>query len=327
MLLIEAVINGTTYYVSDEAHRLTHNWRAFVQKFDSPMWAPASDHGGFCTFRFGNIRFDAELFSSWPPPITITLTAYYSATTEEAKVKFFSGVAYLKEFGLGYVEYTLKGPAEYDETVPDSTAYNDTLVNVITTILTGIAEISTVDTTYARSPSPEVIYTTSGEDLNINLASNISEFFTHAFYIDGSTAYLIDMLEDRGSSSLTEFQYFEKPKYWYKSLVAEVKTEDYSRYSTYLMGDVRTVTAYHTVEENINDALDNIITVENRPRITIGIPFDGTFPAFGEKISFSDTADPERPLSSWFRQRVFRYDFVRNRETPILWLEGEGFIQ
>jgi len=327
MLLVEATIGGTLYYISDGTYHLTHQWKEFVGKFDPPQYALKSDHGGLAKFRYGSIQFDPDLFestSNFPPPVEISLTIYHSSTTEEAKVQVFTGTGYIREFGIGIVIYDLHGPDDYDETVADSTAYNDDLETVIDTILTAIAEISTVDTTYARASSPNVTYTTSGENLSIDLASNIAEFYTHCIEVVGSTAYLIDMLLNRGIQSFTEFQYFEFAKYWYKVPVAEAKAGDYSRYSSYAYGNVLSVTPYHTTEANINTALDNIITVENSPRMTIGIPFElGIFPDLGQKVSFADTA-VESDLSSWFRQRRLRYDLLA--KVPTLWLEGEGEI-
>lgn len=325
MLLVNPTINGTLNYVSDGTHKLTHLWKAFVKRFDVPQYGPKSDHGGLNKFKFGSIDFDPELFASdWPPPASIALTIYHSTTTEEAKVQVFTGTGHIREFGIDIVKYDLYGPDDYDETIADNTAYNDTLNVIITTILTGIAEISTVNTTYARASSPNVTHTSEGENLAVELASNIAEFYCHTIEIDGSTAYLIDLLRDRGTRTINEFGYFEFAKYWYKVPIAEAKAGDFSRYSDYSYGTVLSVTPYHSTEANINTALDDILTVENSPRLTIGIPFeDGIFPAFGEKVSFADTQLVGN-LSSWFRQRVYRYDITA--PTPVLWLEGEGAI-
>jgi len=327
MLLVEATVDGTLYYISDGTYNLTHQWKEYIARFDAPQYALQSDHGGLAKFRYGSITIDPKFFEDIgeaPYTVEVSLTIYHSTTTEEAKVQVFIGIGYIREFGIDRVVYDLHGPDDYDETIADSTAYDDDLDTIMDTILTAIAEIDTVDTTYARVSSPNVTHTTSGENLNIELASNIAEFYTHAIEIVGTTAYLIDMLLNRGTQTLTEFQYFEFAKYWYKVPIAELKAGDYSRYSSYTYGAVQSVTPYHDTEANINTALDDIITVENSPRMTIGIPFEeGIFPDIGDKISFIDTA-LETDLSSWFRQRVYRYDLLA--KTPTLWLEGEGSI-
>jgi hypothetical protein len=328
MLLVEATINSTLHRVSFEGAALTNWWSNRVCGMDAPQRAITCDHGGYCKPVFGDIEFFPDLFESdWPPPESIDLSLYYAdpddADPEGDKELVFSGTGQREENGRVGIKYGLYRP-EYDETIADATSYNDTLVNVITTILTGIAEISTVNTTKARASSPAVKFTVSGQQLAINLASDICEFFGHFFYIDGSTAYLVDMLLDNETRTLTEFDFFP-PKYEDHTKVAMVSATSggtvYTRSSSYSHGSKMTVTPYHDTQVNIEAALDDILTIENRSRFSIPMPLAGDLPLPGEKISWPDTSLGQ-DSEAWIRARIFRFDFINE----VVTIEGEGAL-
>ena len=322
MLLVEFTINSVLNYLSIDGHALTHNWKPRIIGFDAPMIGIPTDHGGYGKLEFGTIQFNPILFQSdWPPPINGLIEIYYTDTDEASRELVFSGIAHRNTFDREQVSYALHGP-DYDETIADSTAYNDTLNVVMTAILTSIAEITTVNTTAARAVSPNVAHTTSGVQLAIDLASAIAEFYSHLFYVIGDTAYLVDMKRDNGSRTLTEFQYFAFPAYPNKNPVAVARCGTFSRFSTYPYGDELAVDQYHTTEANVNAAPDDIIALENAARSSINIPMiAGNFVNLGEKINFTDTGNVAN-LTSWIRARNIRFDFM-NDEINI---EGEGAI-
>ena len=204
--------------------------------------------------------------------------------------------------------------------------WNDTLDDVLTDILTQIPEITAVNTTYARATSPNVTWTLTSDRLAINVASDIAAFYSHLIYVIGSTAYLVDMLLDNGEWTLTEFEFFAYPKYRYKTPIAEIKCSSdnviYSRASTYPYGMGMDVEAFHSVKANIDAALDDIMNIENAPRVNLSVPMiAGNFPKLGQKITLPDTGNVE-DLESWIRVRILQYDFV---DTTIS-IEGEGAI-
>lgn len=323
MLLVELEINGTINRLSIEGHALDHYWDAKITDFETPMFGPSSDHGGFCKMEFGSIAFVPDLFDNdWPPPVSCPISIYYSDSTEAAKELIFFGTAHLQDINRESISYDLYGP-DYDETIADGTIYNDTLNNVITSILTSIAEISTVNTTYARATSPNVSHTVDGDQIAIDLAGAIAEFYSHLIYVVGSTAYLVDMKLDNGSRTITEFDFFgdPAPEYWHKVPVAIARSGDYSRTSSYPYGDELTVDQYHDTQTNVEAALDDIIAIENKVRATIAIPFIGNIPAPGEKISWVDTSQTQ-DMAAWIRARVFRYNFV----DEYVLIEGEGEV-
>jgi hypothetical protein len=322
MLLVELTINAVVNYVSIDGHALTHNWKPRILTFDAPMISIPSDHGGYAKMTFGTISFNPILFQAdWPPPVSCHISIYYTDTTEAAKELIFSGTCHLKEFDREQITYSIYGPS-YDETIAATTAYNNTLNSVLTAILTTIPEITSVNTTYARASSPNVTHTTSDIQRAIDLASAIAEFYSHLFYIVGSTAYLVDMLLNNGTWTLTEFKFFAFPKYWYKNPVSVLYCSQYYKLSSYPYGDTMTVTPYHTTQANIEAALTDILAIENAARITLDVPMiAGNFPAPGRKIVIPDTAHVVN-LSSWIRARKLRLDFINDSIN----IEGEGAI-
>jgi hypothetical protein len=322
MLLIQLTINSVVNYLSVEGYALTHNWKPRVLDFNAPTLAIPSDHGGYAKITFGNVSFNPAVFATdWPPPIVCPVSIYYTDTDEAAMQSVFSGTAYLSSFDRESITYALYYP-NYGETITSPAAYNDTLNNVITSILSAITEITTIDTTYARVSSPNVTYTTSSNVLAITLASNIAEFYSHLIYIAGSTAYLVDMKIDNGSWTLTEYGFFAYPTYFYKAPTASVTCGAVKRFSSYPYGVDLPVTAYHTTGANITAACDDILAIENLPRVRLDVPMiAGNFPALGEKIIIPDTANVAN-LSSWIRVRKLAYDFINNSIN----VEGEGAI-
>lgn len=327
MLLVEVTINAVVNYVSIDGHALTNNWRPRILSFDAPQISIPSNHGGYGQMTFGSITFSQELFSGdWPPPRTCAISIHYTDTTEAAKETIFTGTAELRSFNREAVTYSLMA-SDYDDTIADATAYNNTLNTILTTILTTIPEIVSVDTTYARASSPNVTHTVSGETLAIELASAIAQFYSHLFYVVGTTAYLVDMLLSNGSDwTLTEYDFFASPTYTYNTPVAvatcEVGAVLVKRFSAYPYGTELSVDGYHTTEANIITACDNILTIENSPRVSLDVPMiAGNFPKLGQKIIIPDTAHVA-DLASWIRVRSMTFDFLGDKIT----VEGEGAI-
>lgn len=205
--------------------------------------------------------------------------------------------------------------------------WNDTLNNVITDILTQIAEIATVDTTYARASSPNVLYTLTSDRLAINVASEIAEFYSHLIYVIGDTAYLVDMKLDNGADwTMTEFDFFASPKYQYKSPLAAITCSEggvvYFKISSYPYGQTSAATPYHETQANIEAALEDMLATENAPRVSFSVPMiAGNFPRLGQKVEIPDSAHIVT-LSSWIRARRLSFDFLNDSIN----IEGEGAI-
>ncbi len=204
--------------------------------------------------------------------------------------------------------------------------WNGTLNAIITSVLSVIPEITVVNTTYARVASPNVIYTLTSNRIAINVAGDIAEFYSHMLYVVGSTAYLVDMLLDNGTWTLTEYKFFAFPRYQYKDPLALLTCSYggivYSQASSYPYGHTSSVDPFHTLKTNIEAALVDIVAIENAPRVNFSVPMiAGNFPKLGQKITLPDTANVAN-LSSWIRVRRLQYDFVENTIT----IEGEGAV-
>jgi hypothetical protein len=129
MLLIEAVISGTTYYLSQDGIALAHWWDNKIMSFSAPKYQMSERHGGYVSLSFGAIEFAPDLFAaSWPPPRTITLTAKYTDTTEAAAETFFAGTGYMSNHQLDSVSYDLYGAELDTNLLADGTDYDGNAV-------------------------------------------------------------------------------------------------------------------------------------------------------------------------------------------------------
>lgn len=320
MLLVEMTVNSVLKRLSLGGIALAHWWDPYIKAFSPVKRNLSEDYGGYCELGVGKMRLSPELFAAdWPPPASCPVTLKYTASNEASAETILSGTAHIEKINRESVEYGLHGPS-YDETIADGTVYNDTLINVLNTILTGIAEISTLNSSAARSPSPNVNFTVDGDQLAIELASDLAAFYTHLIYVSGSTAYLVDMLGDNGSRTITEFDFFP-PDYDYNEPVALARSGDVMRTSSYPYGKEIKVDPYHATQANVETALDDILTVVNKPRCRLPIPLLGSLPVPGEKISWTDTALVAE-TSAYIRARILTYDFAKERVT----IEGEGAL-
>lgn len=319
MLLVEATIDGTLHRISMEGIALAHYWDNYIVGFDPVQYQCAYPYGGYVRLGYGIIHFSPDLFASdWPPPVNMTIAIYYTATDEASREILFAGTGHRKRITREHIEYALYGPS-YTATVADATAFNDTLVNVVSWFCGASYLNVTLDHTYDRASSPQVVFTTSGEQLAINLLSEICAFFSHCFYISGSTLYLIDMLLDAGSEAITEFDFFPS-EYDENEPTALARTDNYKRFSAYPYGqEISLATEFADTEVRINAALDNIVAISNKARCRLKVPFIGSLPTPGKKLSWTDTSLGQ-DLDAYIRARTIAYDF----EHEEVIIEGEG---
>jgi len=320
MLLTEITINAVLNRISREGIALAHWWDNKVVAFDPPQYKTAYPYGGYCALGFGSLALDPALFDGdWDPPFSCPVTVKYTATDEGSAATLFSGNGHLMKFNETEVVYDLYGPS-YSAVVTDSTAYNDTLVDVMTTLCgAGILNL-TLDTTYARNPSPAVLHTTSGDQLAINLASDMCAFFNHLFYISGSTLYLVDMQIDNGSRTIDGFEFFPAA-YEYPAPLRLAWAGSFVVTTGYPYGDELTVLPFHTTQANVETALGDILDTMAMLTAAIPVPLTGDLPAPGEKVELTDTR-LQNDTDIAIRARTIRYDFD-NEEVLIT---GEGGV-
>ncbi|MFH2074369.1 MAG: hypothetical protein ABIJ57_03340 [Pseudomonadota bacterium] len=322
MLLIATTINGTVHRLSMEGIALSHYWDGQVVAFDPLHYQISNLYGGYVRPGWGGISFANTLFESgdWPPPINITVAAYYTATTEAAAELLFTGIGHLSHITRDAIKYDLYSPS-YSATVADLTAFDDTLGNIVDWFCDAARLNLTVDHTYERAVSPPVKFTSSGTQFAIPLLSDICAFNSHLFYISGTTLHLIDMLMDAGSTAITEFDFFPS-EYAYQVPTSIVSTTNYSRTSAYPYGNAMSLaTEFEDTGADINTALDNILSILNSAGCRLRMPLLGSVPTPGTKISWTDTS-LNLDMAAWIRARSISYDF-QNEEVTI---EGEGAL-
>lgn len=240
MILTEFTINGSVNRISLRGHRLTNAWPARIVGMDNVIWACRSNRGGYCPLSYGRIQTYPELWAdNYPPPDDGAITVKYTNENEEDAITLIDAMAYCAGLADDAVTHLLL-PAGYDETLADASLSTDTLANVLEDILTGITGISTLDTTQARSPSPQVVPADYAGRLNIDYASELAEAMCHLFYIQGATAYLVDMLGENGSRIITEHQADQAIRIERGAPIAEIRHDDpdnpYPRQSSFPYG-------------------------------------------------------------------------------------------
>lgn len=112
-LLIEATIGGTMYRLSNEhIYDLTNRWYGFIGTFDT-NWRLTTRYGGYRQFKIASISISTNAWDdlpsapAWPPTQLITLSIYYTLSTEAAKVLITNATGYRTQMDGEYAYYTL----------------------------------------------------------------------------------------------------------------------------------------------------------------------------------------------------------------------------
>jgi len=207
MILIEWTPEGDDMIrISTADIPLEHQWFGYVLSMSSLKFACASQLGGYCKPSFSEITLSPEMFenSTWPPNPDADVKLYWTETDEAEATLLFDGTATLDTYDRHGISYRILMP-EFDDTTALSTIFADTLVDVMTDLCGDLGLL--IDTTYARSPSPDVDYTTEQDGQTIDLMDAMCEFFTHGFYIEDGTLYLYDMLGATTAQQLDELDF------------------------------------------------------------------------------------------------------------------------
>lgn len=293
MILMTITINSTDYQVSTRQLALETPWHDDVIDAGNVNYQMRSKHGGFVEPSFGEIELKPGLFTvaNWPPPASCAVKIEYTTTTEAAAEELFQGTGQLKSFNRDGVKYELH-PDEYDSYLNASTAISDTLNDVFTTY-TGASYLNlTLNTAYARSSSPAVSYTTSSKQPTLDVLSDIAKFFSHLFYIRGTTLYLVDMLLTNGSDeAITEFDFYPAD-YEMDKPYSLFKTDDDSVEGSYPYGTEFNLTPVcHGTQANRETALGDIKTILERYRAVTEKDLEtSNLPVPGMKITFEDAS-------------------------------------
>ena len=310
-LLTTLTIGGVDHRVSLTGAALENYWDAYIIGMAPPQYRMASDYGGYVSPPFGWIETTFDPFAdNWPPPAEIGVKQEVTATTEAAAQLLFEGKGYLNSLSRDGVRYDFFGEG-FDYETPDSTVFNDTLVNVVDWFCDAARLNLTLNSTAARSPSPAVDFTTSGDRLGIELLSDLCKDFTHFFYIENNTLYLVDMFGYSGSRTLTEFDIFPAV-YSYLPPVAAIShgDVDYQVVSSYPYGrELTAAGVFHSVQANVESAWTDILTIMHRPRGVIPLPLTGTLPKPGERLVLTDESMDQAVTATMYVLGL-RYDYM-----------------
>lgn len=319
-LLSETTINGTLHRVSDAWHVLDNLWEPFIVQYDAPKFGLAREYGGYAAPKWGRREFSPDLFESdWPPPNTISVTDMITDDTEANAVTVFEGTLHLDSYNEQGVAYTAYG-AEHDTVITDE-VFNDTLVNVFTWAVDASRLNLTLDSTAARSPSPDVSYTADGEQVLVDVLSDIAAFFTHGFYIENGTLYLIDMLADNGTSTFDEFEFFRGAEYQGPNPYSEIKTTDYNVTGSFKYGTELNVSPVcHNTQSNIEAALGDIKTIVDQDRYRFRlIPESDQLPVIGQGLTVTNES-----LQSSTTTSIRITDYAPDIDQLAIIIEGFG---
>ena len=295
MLFCKIIINGTQYGVSNEyGESATGMWEAYIRSIGSISIEPQYEYGGRVLTTYGTIDFIPPMFDfDWPPPDTVTI--WLGTGMDEASSVGISIATYvLKSFDRNGVQYTALGNG-YGNT-DDSSVFNDTLINVFSTFATTLG--LTLNSTHARSPSPNVVYTNTTEQLLIDMMSECAAGFAHYFYFTSTEVVLVDMLGYPGTHDITEFD-FTPASYTGPNAISLFKSGDFSIPGSISEGSELSVTIWHDTKENVQAALGNIKIIMERPVMHFELPDTDEPHTYGAKVIFSDDSTIH-PTNGWF---------------------------
>ena len=212
----------------------------------------------------------------------------YTASTEAAAEELFAGTAHLRSFDREGVVYDLY-QEEYDSYLDATTAIADDLDDVFTTYTGGAYLNLTLNTTYARAVAPAVSYTTTAKQTTVQVLSDIAKFFSHLFYIRGTTLYLVDMLRANGSEDIDEFDFYPARYEANKPYSLFVTDADSVEGSYPYGGELDVSPTAHGTQANRLTALGDIKTILERQRAVIEKPIDSlSLPVPGMRFNFLD---------------------------------------
>lgn len=280
MIYVNFTYNGTTYRISTEDYAGDQQWFGWVTAIDSLKLAYPTRHGGLVRPEFSKITISPDLIleiGDIPTEATIEIL--------EDSVKLFTGTARLDQYDRTSFNYQLYRPDMADE-VTASTAYNNTLVNVVSSMCSTLG--LTLDSTAAQSPSPAILHTTTSDKLMVDLLSEMCSFHSHGAKIIDSTLYLYDMLGTYTVNSLGEFDTTrasyrkEKPYSLFKSGDSQTLAGSAAN------GDTYTITPYHTTGANVQTALGRVKTIMEQDIAVVSWKSDSSKPLIAEKFSLLD---------------------------------------
>jgi len=318
-------IDGTPYKISDEFLSLESFYDAKVASLGQVRVSCPATEGGFAQPVYGKLEVLPDIIDGIMP-VSCPIIVSFTDTTEAAAVILFEGTAHRTSSPRESYVYQLYAVDEGTVTT-GNISWNDTLVDIFSDECnTGDLSALTLDSTYARSPSPPVIYSTTSEREVLDALSDVAKFHSHCFTIEDGVLYLIDMKEDRGTAKvITEFDFFPAT---YKDGPAYslFESEDTTVDGSYAYGSEKNISPVAATEGSspndfVTQALTNIKAIYELARVQLPLPITVDPPLIGQRVEWIDDSH-HISLDVWMRCRSLIYDFDKSEVV----MEGEGEV-
>ncbi len=320
MLLVEMTLPSGLRRISNEPLALEHYWEPVVASCGPVSMATDQPYGGYVRPQFGRLELLPSLFADdWPPPVSVPLTMAVTDTDEAGAVQLMAGTAHRAEIRRDGIAYDLYG-REYGGRFTDH-SYGNTVSGLFANNIASADPSLTADTGLADPDSaPYILYVDTGDQVVIDSLSRTCAVAAHLFYIQGTTAHLVDMFTDNGSMELTEFDFFPS-SYTDQGPLATCRCGDTSLACSWPYGrEVSVSPVFNTSDTaEITTGLERIRQILEAPLLTLKAPITATVPKFGQRVSWTDSSQWS-PLSAWMRVRSIVWDFDRAQVV----LRGEG---
>lgn len=287
MILVEwTPESGSLARLSTRDIALTYQWYGYITSIASIKFSTSKVYGGYAKPTFSDITISPEYFENdWPPAKTADVKFTQTETTEAAGVILIDGTAQRKDYDRNGAKYVLRQP-EFSATTTASTAYADTLDNIVDTLCTALG--ITVDHTEERAAPPAVSYTVPKDIQAIDLLDDMCAYFTHAFKIVEGVLYLYDMLGSTTPVALTEFD-VQPCSYKDGRAISLITGDVDSVTGSDANGDeVSISTIYATTGTNNTANLTNIKTLMEKQIATIKAKIDDDKPTILDNFTLLD---------------------------------------
>jgi len=282
---ITTTINSTDHYVSNEFIHDIHMWDAKVEEVSNITSVIEYQYGGYMRPQYGSITFIPTLFKNdFPPPETIE-SSIKVGDTESGAIQLCESLCSLGLYDREIISYNAIGTAKQDYDSDNS--FSGTLIDMFNWACDSSRLNYTLDTTHARTPSPAISKTLSGDNLIVDMLSEASAYFSHYFYIEGNTLYLIDMFANTGSKTLSEFDY-TPVSYQSSEDISLLTSGGYSILGSTPSGHQIDIDPWHTAQSNIESALQNIKISLEKDLITLELSHINNNIAIGNQVTFTD---------------------------------------
>lgn len=309
-LLINVEIGGVEHFVSNEPVALPQQYyKPLVTKISSLKLGTPKKYGGYARLVYSNFSLSPNIFTedNWPPPDEISMSARYVDDDGRNPIELFEATGVRSNITRTDIEYRLYGN-DYSEVVNDE-VFSGSLVSIFEEYA-GPAHLGVrFNSILARSPSPDVQHTASGEILDI--LSDIASFFSHMFYMVGDTLHLIDLKQDALSYETGEGKFLSGVRYRDNIPYQLFKAGEFSIDGSSSFGAEFSISPVcHDTQSNIETAIADIKSIMESQLVEVTFPLDtGNIRSLGSNLTWSDESMQfSTDVSIGIRSLIYNFD-------------------